>query len=67
MEPGLYLGTDKKKGILVNDDKTFCIGTIKIKKDKYCYFQYRAGKKIIQRYIGKKRPGHWLTDGEYQL
>ena len=65
MTPGLYIGISREKGILVNDDKTFFVGTVKIKKDKYYYFQYRDGKKVIQKYLGKKRPAYHLRDGNY--
>lgn len=65
MTPGLYIGVSREKGILVNEDKTFFVGTVKIKKGKYFYFQYRNGKKVIQKYLGKKRPADLLTDGTY--
>ncbi|MEE8341917.1 MAG: hypothetical protein V3R52_07455 [Candidatus Neomarinimicrobiota bacterium] len=60
MTSGLYIGAGRKHGILVNEDKTFFIGTVKIKKCKYEYFQYRDGKKVIQRYIGKVKAEYWL-------
>lgn len=65
MTPGLYIGVSKKKGILVNEDKTFFVGTVKIKKEKYYYFQYRDGKKVKQEYLGRKRPAYYCSDGNY--
>jgi len=62
VEPGLYLCKKTGKGIFVNKDRTYQIGKTKIKKDCYLYFQFRDGKKVIQMYLGKTKPSHWLSD-----
>lgn len=65
LEPDIYISHKTGKGIIVIDSRHYFIGKTKIKKEKYIYFQYRQGKKVIQKYLGMKRPKHWLQDGNY--
>lgn len=63
LPPDIYISNKTGKGIIVIDDRHYFVGKTKLKKDKYVYFQYRSGKKIIDIYLGKKRLSHWLKDG----
>ena len=62
VSPGLYLCEKTGKGLLVEKDGSYFFGSIRVKGNRYRYFQYRDGKKVIQKYIGKARPAHWLPD-----
>lgn len=59
--PGVYICRETGKGILVEKDRTYFCGSIKTKSDKYFYFQYRKGKKVIQKYLGKVWPKDRLS------
>lgn len=60
--PGIYICKENGRGIIVDEDGKYYCGTVVVKKDRYRYFQYRAGKKVFQKYIKKTRPKHWLPD-----
>lgn len=51
--PEIYTNKETGKGVIILANRTVRRGSIKVKKDKYYYFQYRAGKKVIQIYLGK--------------
>jgi len=50
--PGIYLCDELGRGIIVDEDGHYYCGTVKLKKGIYRYFQYRLGKKVIQKYLG---------------
>ena len=56
LEPDIYISNKTGKGIIIIDEKNYFYGKVKIKKDKYIYFQDRNGKKIIDKYMGIKKP-----------
>jgi len=62
VKPGVYICKATGKGLLVEKDRTYFCGSVKVKKDSYVYFQYRNGKKVIQKYLGKAWPKHWLSE-----
>ncbi len=49
----IFINQDESKGIIILPNRTVRHGSIKVKKDRYKYFQYRSGKKVIQIYLGK--------------
>lgn len=51
--PEIYTNKETGKGVIILSNRTVKKGSIQVKKDKYYYFQYRQGKKVIQKYLGK--------------
>lgn len=49
----IFINQDETKGMIILPNRTVKHGTIKVKKDRYKYFQYRSGTKVLQIYLGK--------------
>lgn len=62
MKEIIYLNYEVMKGVLLKKGEGVIKGSIVLKKEKYLYFQYRSGEKIIQKYLGKKKPEHWIKE-----
>jgi hypothetical protein len=57
-----YLGVKKK---IENKIKHLPKGSIKERKigrSKYYYFQYREGKKVVHKYLGKEKPEELIKE-----
>jgi len=55
-EPGcpvIYINEETGKGLVVQRNRKVSRGSVQIKKGEYRYFQYRQGKKIITKYLGR--------------
>lgn len=52
-KPVIYINEETGKGVIVNKARITHRGSIQIKAGVYKYFQYREGKKVIQKYLGR--------------
>lgn len=48
----IYTDEASGKGVIILANKTVRHGTVKVRKNRYKYFQYREGRKIRQIYLG---------------
>ncbi len=51
-KPEIYTDEASGKGVIILANRTVRHGTVKVRKNRYKYFQYREGRKVRQIYLG---------------